>query len=146
MEKYLPSPRQWDADQVTLYESRHGTQGTTYRDLPVIIVTNTGCQTGAMRKTPLMKVATGRSYLLVASRGGAPTHPSWYYNLKANPAVTIQDSNNSYCMTAREIISPEERQLLWPIAVKAYPLYQDYQDNTDRLIPIFLAEPVSLDH
>ena len=146
MGKYLPSPRQWVADQVTLYESSHGTQGTTYRDLPVIIVTNTGCQTGAMRKTPLMKVATGRSYLLVASRGGAPTHPSWYYNLKANPAVTIQDSNNSYCMTAREIISPEERHLLWPIAVKAYPLYQDYQDTTDRRIPTFLAEPVSLEH
>ena len=146
MVKYIPSTSKWVRDQVDLYEKTNGEEGNTVGEYPVIIVTNIGRKTGAIRKTPLISVKYGRKYILIASQGGSPKHPNWYYNLKANPAVTIQDSNNSYCMKAREIISPEERQLLWPIAVKAYPLYQDYQDNTDRLIPIFLAEPVSLDH
>lgn len=143
MNKYLPSTRKWVADQVTLYESTGGTQGTTYRDLPIIIVTNTGCKTGYIRKTPLMKVASEKNYILVASRGGAPNHPVWYYNLKSNPSVTIQDGTYIHQMRAREIISPAERRHLWTIAVKAYPLYQDYQNKAGRVIPIFLAEGVS---
>ena len=142
MKKYLPSTRKWVADQVILYESSGGTLGITYKDLPIIIVTNTGCKTGSIRKTPLMKVATEGKYLLVASRGGAPTHPSWYYNLQANPSVAIQDGTDMYQMQVREIINLEERQHLWQIAVKAYPPYQDYQDKADRIIPIFLAECV----
>ena len=86
MSEYLPSPRDWVADQVELYEGSGGTQGLTLRDtgLPVIIVTNKGAKTGAVRKTPLMKVVDGNSYILVASQGGAPKHPLWYHNLKAD--------------------------------------------------------------
>jgi F420H(2)-dependent quinone reductase len=144
MSEYIPSPRKWVAEQVELYEGSGGTAGLTLRDtgLPVIIVTNRGNKTGAIRKTPLMRVVDGNNYILVASQGGAPEHPQWYYNLKADPYVEIRDQAEVYPMQAREIVDPTERKRLWNIAVKAYPPYQNYQDKTDRLIPIFLAEPV----
>src|SRR5213078_3079481 len=93
MAEYIPSPRDWVRDQVALYESSGGTKGTTLRDtgLPVIIVTNTGNKTGAIRKTPLMRVADGESYVLVGSQGGAPKDPVWVFNLRANPSVEIRD-------------------------------------------------------
>jgi len=144
MSEYLPSPRKWVADQVELYEGSGGTAGLTLRDtgLPVIIVTNRGRKTGAIRKTPLMRVVDGGNYILVASQGGAPKHPQWYYNLKANPDVEIRDKTEVYAMQVREVVDPVERERLWEIAVKAFPPYQEYQNKTDRLIPIFLAEPV----
>ena len=131
------------AEQVELYESSGGTAGLTLRStgLPVIIVTNRGWKTGAVRKTPLMRVVDGKNYILVASQGGAPKHPLWYYNLKADPNVEIRDKTETYTMRVREVIDPDERQRLWPIAVAAYPPYQAYQDRTERLIPIFVAEP-----
>jgi deazaflavin-dependent oxidoreductase (nitroreductase family) len=89
-----------------------------------------------------MRVADGRNYILVASQGGAPKHPQWYYNLKADPNVEIRDKTEVYTMHAREVVDPAERERLWDIAVKAFPPYQAYQKKTDRLIPIFLAEPV----
>ena len=141
MSEYIPSPAQWVADQVELYERSGGTEGTTLNGLPVIIVTNRGRRTGAIRKTPLMRVADGDSYVLVASRGGAPTHPLWYYNLKADPDVEIRDETRTYAMRAREVVDPDERRRLWEIAVEAFPPYADYQEKTDRLIPVFLAEP-----
>jgi deazaflavin-dependent oxidoreductase (nitroreductase family) len=144
MSEYLPSPRKWVADQVELYEGSGGTAGLTLRDtgLPVIIVTNRGRKTGAIRKTPLMRVIDGGNYILVASQGGAPKHPQWYYNLKANPDVEIRDKTEVHAMQVREAEDPVERERLWEIAVKAFPPYQEYQNKTDRLIPIFLAEPV----
>jgi F420H(2)-dependent quinone reductase len=144
MSEYKPSPRQWVADQVELYEGSRGTAGLTLRDtgLPVIIVTNHGRKTGAIRKTPLMRVADGKNYILVASQGGAPTHPQWYYNLKADPNVEIRDRTEVHAMRVREVVDPDERERLWKIAVKAFPPYQEYQTKTDRLIPVFLAEPV----
>ena len=144
MSEYIPSPRQWVADQVELYEGSGGTAGLTLRDtgLPVIIVTNRGRKTGAIRKTPLMKVVDGKNYILVASVGGAPKHPVWYYNLKAEPNVEIRDETEVYKMRVREVADPAERQRLWDIAVKAYPPYQDYQAKTDRVIPVFVAEPI----
>lgn len=143
MSEYQPSPREWVADQVELYESSGGTAGLSLRDtgLPVIIVTNRGRKTGAIRKTPLMKVMDGNNYILVASQGGAPEHPQWYYNLQADPQVEIRDRTEVYAMRVREIEDPAERARLWAIAVKAFPNYQLYQDKTERLIPIFLAEP-----
>jgi deazaflavin-dependent oxidoreductase (nitroreductase family) len=140
MAEYIPSPTEWVANQVELYESSGGTDGTTLRDLPVIIVTNKGHKTGAIRKTPLMKVADGNSYVLVASRGGAPTHPLWYHNLKADPNVEIRDGVDVYSMRVRELQDGAEKQRLWDIAVEAFPLYQEYQDKTDRTIPVFIAE------
>ena len=140
MLKYIPSPTKLVADQVELYESSGGTEGTTRHGLPVVVVTNEGCKTGAIRKTPLMRAADGNNYILVASRGGAHSHPVWYYNLKANPNVQVQDGTAVYKMRAREINDPVERQRLWRIAVKAYPPYQDYQEKTSRQIPVFIAE------
>jgi deazaflavin-dependent oxidoreductase (nitroreductase family) len=144
MSKYIPSPRQWVAEQVELYEGSGGTAGLTLRDtgLPVIVVTNRGWKTGAIRKTPLMRVADGNNYILVASQGGAPTHPKWYHNLKADPNVEIRDQTKVYAMRVREVVDSVERERLWNIAVKAYPPYQEYQNKTERIIPIFLAEPV----
>ncbi len=142
MSEYIPSPSQWVADQVELYEGSDGTEGLTLRDtgLPVIIVTNRGNKTGAIRKTPLMKVVDGSSYVLVASKGGAPEHPLWYHNLKADPNVQIRDKALVFTMRVREADDPAEKRRLWDIAVAAYPPYQEYQDKTDRVIPVFIAE------
>jgi len=144
MSEYKPSPRQWVADQVERYEGSGGTAGFHWRDtnLPVIIVTNRGRKTGAIRKTPLMRVVDGNNYILVASQGGAPQHPQWYYNLKADPNVEIRDQTEVYPMRVREVVDPREREHLWKVAVNAFPNYQEYQKKTDRLIPVFLAEPV----
>jgi deazaflavin-dependent oxidoreductase (nitroreductase family) len=144
MSKYIPSATQWVADQVELYEGSKGTQGLTLRDtgLPVIIVTHRGWKTGAIRKTPLMRVVDGNNYILVASQGGAPKHPLWYYNLKADTNVEIRDKTEVYVMRVREVVDPVERERLWKIAVKAFPPYQEYQEKTDRVIPVFIAEPV----
>jgi deazaflavin-dependent oxidoreductase (nitroreductase family) len=144
MSKYIPSPQRWVAEQVDLYEKSGGTQGLTLSNtgLPVIIVTNRGRKTGAIRKTPLMRVVDGKNYILVASQGGAPKHPQWYFNLKADPNVEIRDKTEVYQMRVREVVDAAERERLWDIAVKAYPHYHEYQLKTRRLIPIFLAEPV----
>lgn len=143
MAKYIPSPTEWVAKQVELYESSGGTDGTTLRGLPVIIVTNKGWRTGAVRKTPLMRVADHGNYVLVASRGGAPEHPLWYHNLKADPNVEIRDGVNVFSMRVRQVEETIEKQRLWNIAVEAFPPYQEYQEKTDRVIPVFIAEPVN---
>jgi deazaflavin-dependent oxidoreductase (nitroreductase family) len=145
MSEYIPSPRDWVREQVELYESSKGKEGTTLREtgLPVIIVTNIGNKTGSVRKTPLMKAVDGPNYILVASTGGAPKHPVWYFNLKANTSVKIQDGQNIYDMRVREVTDSVEKTRLWDIAVDAFPPYREYQERTDRVIPVFLAEPVS---
>ena len=144
MSEYKPSTRQWVADQVDLYESSGGTAGLTLRDtgLPVIIVTHHGRKSGAIRKTPLMRVVDGKNYILVASQGGAPKHPLWYHNLKADPNVEIRDQREVHAMRVREVVDPVERERIWKIAVEAFPAYQAYQDKTERVIPVFVAEPV----
>ena len=143
MAGYIPSPSAWVRDQVELYESSGGTQGTTLRDtgLPVIIVTNTGNRTGAIRKTPLMRVRDGSSYILVGSKGGAPDNPVWVYNLRANGDVEIRDHTEVFEMRAREVEDADERARLWDIAVETFPPYDDYQQKTARTIPLFVAEP-----
>ena len=144
MSEYIPSPSEWVADQVELYEGSGGTDGLTLRDtgLPVIIVTNKGRKTGAIRKTPLMRAMDGSNYILVASQGGAPKNPRWYANLKAEPNVEIRDETQTHSMRVREVVDSVERKRLWDIAVAAYPPYQEYQDKTDRVIPVFLAEAI----
>ena len=143
MAEYIPSPVKWAADQVALYEGSGGTEGTTLLDtgLPVIIVTHRGNKTGAVRKTPLMRVTDGGGYVLVASRGGAPTHPVWVYNLRADPRVRIQDKTEVFSMRVREVRDADERARLWALAVEAFPPYEEYGNKTERLIPVFLAEP-----
>ena len=109
--------------------------------MPVIIVTNTSNKTGAIRKTPLMRVADGNTYVLVGSKGGAPQHPVWVHNLRANPNVEIRDKSTVTSMRVREIEAGEERDRLWALGVGAFPPYAEYQQRTDRLIPVFVAEP-----
>jgi F420H(2)-dependent quinone reductase len=142
MAKYVPSPRDWVREQVELYESSGGTKGTTLRDtgLPVIIVTHTGNKTGAIRKTPLMRVREGNSYVLIGSQGGAPTHPAWVHNLRVNPDVEIRDETVVRPMRVREVEDAAERSRLWQLAVAAFPPYADYQERTARRIPVFIAE------
>jgi deazaflavin-dependent oxidoreductase (nitroreductase family) len=129
-------------EQVELYESSGGTKGTTLRDtgLPVIIVTHSGNKTGAIRKTPLMRVKDGESYVLVASLGGAPKDPVWVHNLRANSNVEIQDETVVHSMRAHEVKDDRERDRLWRLAVAAYPPYAEYQARTNRQIPLFVAK------
>ena len=140
MSKYIPSPSKWVSDQVELYESSGGIEGTTMNGLPVIIVTNRGWKTDSIRKTPLMKVMDGKKYILVASNGGAPNHPSWYKNIKKEPKVQIQDGPTIYDMKANEVIDTITKNRLWEIMEKAFPPYRDYKNKTTRDIPVFLAE------
>jgi deazaflavin-dependent oxidoreductase (nitroreductase family) len=139
--EYVPSPAAWVRDQVEEYEGSGGTAGTTLREtgLPVVIVTNLGAKTGAVRKTPLMRVEHEGDYLAVGSKGGAPQNPVWVYNLRKNPHVAVQDGAQTWEMTAREI-SGAERDVWWDRAVAAYPPYAEYQQKTDRVIPVFVLE------
>ena len=143
MTEYIPSTSDWVREQVELYEGSGGTDGTTLRDtgLPVIVVTNRGNRTGAIRKTPLMRVKDGTNYVLVGSRGGAPTHPVWVYNLRADGNVEIRDETEVYTMRVREVENTKERTRLWDLAVAAFPPYAEYRNLTTRRIPVFLAEP-----
>ena len=143
MSEYEPSPVEWVRNQVELYERTNGAEGNTLRDtgMPVVIVTNTGNKSGAIRKTPLMRVKDGDNYVLVGSKGGAPDNPVWVYNLRANPEVEVRDRAEVTRMRVREVEDGDERDRLWARAVEAYPPYEDYQQRTDRRIPVFLAEP-----
>ena len=144
MAEYIPSTSDWVREQVELYEGSGGTEGTTLRDtgLPVIVVTNRGNKTGAIRKTPLMRVKDGNRYILVGSRGGAPKNPEWVYNLRADGNVEVRDETEVYSMRVREVEDEEERARFWELAVAAFPPYEEYQTRTERRIPVFVAEPV----
>ena len=143
MPEYIPSPTEWVRKQVEQIESSGGKEGMELRGMRVILVTMTGRKTGGIRKIPLMHAVTeDGTYILVASRGGAPEHPRWYYNLKANPDVTIRDGERVFDARVREVTDPEERARLWDVAVAAYPDYADYQERTERIIPVFAAEAV----
>ncbi|MGK0172185.1 MAG: deazaflavin-dependent oxidoreductase (nitroreductase family) [Gammaproteobacteria bacterium] len=145
MAEYIPSPRDWVREQVALYESSGGTQGTTLREtgLPVIIVTHKGNKTGAVRKTPLMRVKDGASYVLVGSVGGGPIDPVWVHNLRANPSVEIRDETSVFSMQAREVDDEAERARLWEQSVAAFSPYAEYEAKTSRRIPVFVADPIS---
>jgi deazaflavin-dependent oxidoreductase (nitroreductase family) len=139
---HAPSPWQWERDQVETYERTGGREANTLRDtgLPIIVVTTRGAKSGAVRKTPLMRVEHDGAYALVASMGGAPKHPVWYFNLKAHPdEVMIQDGPAPFAVKIREL-SGDERATWWDRAVKAFPPYAEYQQKTKRTIPVFVAE------
>jgi deazaflavin-dependent oxidoreductase (nitroreductase family) len=141
--EYEPSPAEWVRKQVEEYETSHGERANTLRDtgLPIIIVTTRGNRSGKIRKTPLMKVEHDGAYALVASKGGAPSHPVWYYNLVANPdEVAIQDGREPFDVSVRQV-EGEERALWWERAVEAYAPYAQYQESTKREIPVFVAVP-----
>ncbi|MGX4687966.1 nitroreductase family deazaflavin-dependent oxidoreductase [Streptomyces sp. JNUCC 63] len=139
--EYEPSPTQWVREQVELYENSGGTEGTTLRDtgLPVIVLTTVGARSGRIRKTPLMRVEHDGRYAVVASQGGAPKHPFWYFNLKADPRVELQDGPVKQDMTAREVTGAERAEW-WERAVAAFPPYAEYREKTSREIPVFVLE------
>ncbi len=136
---YVPSPAQWVRDQVELFESSGGTEGTTLRGMPVILLTTKGAKSGNIRKSPLMRVEHDGTYAVVASKGGAPENPVWYYNVVANPQVELQDGPSKWDMVAREVTG-DEKKVWWDRAVAAYPDYAEYQKKTDRQIPVFVVE------
>ena len=140
--EYEPSPETWVRDQVETYEHSGGTKGTTMRGMPVVLLTSRGTRTGKIRKTPLMRVEHDGWYAVVASNGGAPTHPFWYYNLDADPHVELQDGPVRQDMLADEVTGDEKTA--WSTrAVAAFPDYAAYQRRTDREIPVFVLRPMT---
>ena len=144
MTEYIPPALDWVREQVELYESSGGTEGTTLRDtgLPCIIITHLGNKTGVMRKIPVMRVKVENSYVLIGSYGGRPKNPVWVYNLRASPDVEIRDKTEVFKMRVREVTDSQERERLWDASAKAYPPYNDYQAKAPRKIPVFIAELV----
>jgi deazaflavin-dependent oxidoreductase (nitroreductase family) len=140
--EYAPSSSKWVRDQVEEIESSGGERGTVLRGVPVIVITSVGSGSGKLRKNPVMRVEHDGAYAAVASKGGAPEHPSWYRNLVEHPLVEVQDGAAKGDYTAREV-SGDERAQWWERAVAAFPDYADYQEKTDREIPVFVLEPVS---
>ena len=139
--EYEPSPWEWVREQVERYEASGGREANTLRDtgLPIIIVTTRGNKSGKLRKTPLMRVEHEGEYALIASMGGAPKHPVWYFNLKADPeAVTIQDGPAPFDAVVREV-DGDQRAAWWDRAVALFPPYAEYQQKTERKIPLFVA-------
>ena len=139
---YEPSAASWARDQVDLYERSGGSQGTELSGRPVIILTSVGAQTGKIRKTPLMRVEHEGEYAVVASLGGAPKHPVWYYNLTTNPHVELQDGAVKKDYQAREV-SGAERATWWERAVATWPDYASYAERTARTIPVFVLTPIN---
>lgn len=138
--EYEPSTQQWVRDQVELYESSGGTEGTTLRGMPVVVLTMLGASSGKLRKVPLMRVEHEGCYAAVASQGGAPTHPAWYRNLLASPQIELQDGPAKGDYVAREVRGEEKAQW-WERSVAAFPDYAEYQRKTKREIPVLVLEP-----
>ena len=136
---YEPSPWKPIADHVDRYLATDGADGFEWEGAQCVILTTVGRKTGSLRRTPLIRIHDGRHYLLVASMGGAPQHPSWYLNLVANPDVTIQDRGKLHRLRARTA-TPSEKAELWPVAVSQWPDYEDYQARTDRDLPLVICE------
>lgn len=138
--EYEPSPSTRSREQVEEYESSRGQRGNTMRGMPVVILTTIGARSGKLRKTPLMRVEHDGTYAVVASLGGAPSNPVWYYNVLAHPDVELQDGPEPHDFRAREVHG-EEKATWWKRCVAAYPDYADYQAHTEREIPVFVLEP-----
>ena len=139
--EYEPSPQQWVRDQVAEYEASDGERANKLldTDMPIIVVTTRGAKSGKVRKNPVMRVEHDGEYALIASKGGAPENPEWFHNLVTHPdEVTIQDGPAPFAVTVREV-SGKERATWWKRAVAAYPPYAEYQENTKRQIPVFVA-------
>lgn len=139
---YAPSTNDWAREQAEAYERSGGTEAATLREtgLPIIVLTSVGAKTGNLRRTALMRVEHEGRYAVVASKGGAPQHPVWYWNITKNPHVELQDGAVTRDYDARELTG-EERAEWWERSVAAYPPYAEYQEKTDRLIPVFVLEP-----
>lgn len=139
--EYSPSPWDWSRENAEQYMASGGTEGTEMKGMPVVLLTTVGAKTGKLRKTPLMRVEHDGQYAIVASLGGAPKNPVWYHNVVKHPRVELQDGPVTGDYDAREVFGDEKAQW-WERAVAAYPDYADYQEKTDRQIPVFVLTPV----
>lgn len=141
--EYEPSTWNWVRDQVETYERTNGAEANTLRDtgIPIVIITSVGAKSGKLRKFALMRVEHDGEYALVASKGGAPDHPGWYHNLVSEPLVMIQDGPEPHDYRT-EIVTGDERSTWWDRSVAVYPPYAEYQEKTDREIPVFVARPI----
>lgn len=138
--EYAPSTADWARTQAELFEATNGAEGAQLRGMPIIVLTSVGAKSGLLRKTALMRVEHDDEYAVVASLGGAPKHPVWYFNLLKNPNVELQDGAVKRDFVAREVTG-DEKAVWWQRAVAAYPPYADYQEKTDRQIPVFVLTP-----
>ncbi len=142
--EYEPSTTAWVREQVEAYEASGGQEANTLRgrpEWPIVVVTSRGARSGKLRKNPVMRVESGGVYAAVASKGGAPEHPVWYYNFLADPVVQVQDGAEPRLYRAR-LAEGAEREEWWQRSVALYAPYAEYQEKTDRLIPVFLLEPI----
>lgn len=139
---YVPSAWEPVAEQVSLYEATDGVEGADFMGGPCIILTTVGARTGSLRKTPLIRVESGGTYVVIASVGGAPDDPAWAHNLRAHPRCDLQDGAVVHELVAREVAGPEKAQW-WKVATEVWPAYDDYQASTDRVIPLFVLEPAA---
>jgi deazaflavin-dependent oxidoreductase (nitroreductase family) len=140
--EYAPSPWDWSREQADKYAESGGAEAADMQGKPIILLTTVGAKTGKLRKTPLMRVEHDGQYAVVASLGGAPKNPVWYYNIAKNPRVELQDGSVTRDYDAREVFG-DEKAVWWERAVAAYPDYADYQEKTERPIPVFVLTPVS---
>lgn len=139
--EYAPSPWDWSREQAEKYEQSSGSESADMKGKPIILLTTIGAKTGKLRKTPLMRVEHNGEYAIVASLGGAPKNPVWYFNVKANPRVELQDGAETHDYEAREVFG-DEKATWWERAVAAWPDYAEYQKKTDRQIPVFVLTRV----
>jgi deazaflavin-dependent oxidoreductase (nitroreductase family) len=137
--EYEPSPTEWVRRHVEQITESGTTDVATINGRPVVLLTMRGARSGKVRKVPVMRVEHDGAYAVVASKGGAPAHPLWYYNLKANPTIQLQDGTEVHTYVAREV-EGAERDLWWERAVAAFPDYAEYQTRTTRRIPVFVLE------
>lgn len=137
--EYAPSPSDWVREQVEQYESSGGTEGNTMRGVPIVVITSTGARSGKLRKNPVMRVEHDGAYAAIASKGGAPEHPEWFHNFVADPHVELQDGPEPHRYVARRV-EGDERATWWQRAVAVWPHYDEYQQKTDREIPVFVLE------
>jgi F420H(2)-dependent quinone reductase len=138
--EYAPSTAKWARDQAERFEATDGAEANTLRGVPIIVLTSVGARTGKLRKTALMRVEHDGRYAVVASKGGSPEHPVWYWNITANPHVELQDGAERRDYDAR-VLEGAEREGWWARAVAVWPDYATYQTRTDREIPVILLEP-----
>ncbi len=143
--EYAPSPSEWARKQAETFEASGGTEAATLGDRPIVLLTTIGARSGRLRKTPLMRVEHDGEYAVVASLGGAPKHPVWYHNLVADPRVELQDGAQRWDMVAREV-QGEDKARWWERSVAAFPPYADYQDKTEREIPVFVLTRAESPH
>ncbi|HET8603749.1 MAG TPA: nitroreductase family deazaflavin-dependent oxidoreductase [Marmoricola sp.] len=141
--EYVPSKADWVREQVARYEATDGAEANTLRggEDPIVVITSLGAKSGKVRKNPVMRVEKDGKYVAVASLGGAPRHPEWYFNFVAHPEVDLQDGAVKKSYRAR-LLEGEEREEWWDYAVRTWPTYGDYQRKTERRIPVFLLEPI----